>query len=174
VWRKFVAIGDVLAVVAAIFAICGSAWALLVISSVIFGNRTRHAQTAIESRPWRCLGIGVSIVAVFGFMAVVLAAQPNPAFKLFGTTIYLAIFGIAVVGGGGLATLIARKMLPLDSALTPFQALTRGSGILVLAGLFPMLGWFVVGPLSLLISVGAGVHARLARAEAPPVMPEVM
>ena len=168
------AIGDVLAVVAGIFAICGSAWALLVISAVMFGTRTQHAQAAIERYPWRTLGIGILGIVVFGTLSVIMAAQPLPLVKLVGTMMYLTLFAIAVVGGGGIAAMLGRKLQPMDSSLSPFQALTRGSGILVLAGLFPMLGWFVLAPLTLFMSLGAGIQALVAKPVAPPVRHEVM
>lgn len=167
------AIGEVFAVIAAALTICGSAWALLVISSIVFGAKTLGAQTALERKPWQTLTIGLPTVAFFGFLAVILAAQPIPLVKLAGTALYLAILAIAALGGGGLATLIGRKMLPLDSSLSPFQALSRGSGILVLASLFPLLGWFLIAPMVLVMSFGAGVQALVAKPSSPPVMSEV-
>ncbi|MBX7133756.1 MAG: hypothetical protein K1X67_13870 [Fimbriimonadaceae bacterium] len=167
-------IGDVLAVVAGALAICGSAWALLVISAVVFGTRTQHAQGAIERHPWRTLGIGLFGVVVFGTLSVIMAAQPLPLVKLVGTMMYLSLFAVAVVGGGGIAAMIGRRLQPMDSSMSPFQALTRGSGILVLAGLFPMLGWFVLAPLTLFMSLGAGIQALVAKPLAPPIYNEVI
>lgn len=166
------AIGDVLAVVAAGLTIFGSTWALLVASALMFGGRVGAAQRSIEQHPWRCLGLGIALALPLGTLAVALAAQPLPLLKLGGTVLYLMLFAIAMIGGGGLASLIGRRVLTMDPQLTAFQALGRGSGVLVGASLFPLLGWFLLGPAIVLVSLGSGAMSLVARADAPPVARE--
>jgi hypothetical protein len=166
------AIGDVLAVVAAGLAIFGSTWALLVASALMFGGRTTAAQRSIELHPWRCFGIGLLLALPFGTLAVALAAQPLPLLKLVGTCLYLTLFALAALGGGGLASAIGRRCSALDPSLSALQALGRGSGVLVGASLFPLLGWFLLGPAIVLVSLGAGVLSLVARSEAPPIARE--
>lgn len=138
-------------------------------SAVMFSGRAALARQQIERRPWPTLGVGVLTLVLLGTLAAALAAQPLPGLKLLGTMLYMALFSLSVLGGGGVGSLIAQKMLPLDPTLTPFQGLTRGAGILVLAGLFPVLGWFLLGPLVLIVSTGAGVLSLVTKPLSPPI-----
>jgi len=166
------AIGDVLAAVAAGLTIFGSTWALLVAAALMFGGRTATRPRPIGVHPWRCFGFGLLLALPLGTLAVALAAQPLPLLKLVGTCLYLTLFAIAAIGGGGLATAIGRRCLALDPNLSALQALGRGSGVIVGASLFPLLGWFLLGPAIVLVSLGAGTMALLARPEAPPIARE--
>ncbi|MBZ0213988.1 MAG: hypothetical protein K8H99_09330, partial [Nitrospirae bacterium] len=42
---------------------------------------------------------------------------------------------------------------------SPYAALSRGTVVLVVGCLFPLLGWLVFAPILLFVSVGAGVRA---------------
>lgn len=163
-------IGDVLAITAGLAAICASAWALMVGVAVMFSHRTRHACRVVERNGWSTLAIGLPIALVGGFLSVALVGAPNPLAKLIGTAIYLALLSIAVVGAGGLATFVGRKIEPLDPSVSPFKALSRGAAILVLGCLLPLFGWFLFAPALLVMSIGAGVRALVAKPAAPPVM----
>ena len=41
--------------------------------------------------------------------------------------------------------------------MTPFASLTRASALYVLAGFLPIIGWFVLLPAALFLSVGSAV-----------------
>lgn len=163
-------IGDVLAITAGLAAICASAWALMVGIAVMFSHRTRTACRAVERNGWSTLAIGLPITLVGAFLSIVLVNAPNPLAKLVGTVVYLGLIAIAVVGAGGLAAFVGRKIEPLDPSISPFKALARGAAILVLGCLLPIFGWFLFAPILLVMSIGAGVRALVAKPAAPPVM----
>ena len=57
-----------------------------------------------------------------------------------------------------------------DESISSLTALSRGAGLLSLAWLFPVLGWFLVAPCSIVIGLGAGVKA-LRKTRAKSVVP---
>ena len=164
-----VTIGDVFTVVAAILAICVSAWAFMLTTALLFRRRTQIAQGAIESRPWKAFGIGSLILLTIGVASLRMIGDPIPGVKLIGTLLMLGLLSVAAVGGGGLAQLIGERMRPMDPALSAYGAIGRGAAIIVVAGLLPLIGWWVFAPVVLAISLGSGVTALSARERAAEI-----
>jgi hypothetical protein len=158
-----VTIGDVFSVVSLIFAICISAWATLLGTALLFRQRTDLAQRAIENRPWRAFFGGLFVLLIVGTIAIGLISNPVPVIKLSGTILALGLLSIAAIGAGGLCQLIAGRMQPLDPTLSPYRAIGRSAAILVIAGLLPLVGWWVFMPVVLAVSLGAGFSALMAR-----------
>lgn len=158
-----VTIGDVFSVVAAILAICASAWAFMLTTTLLFPQRTGNAHSAIEARPWRAFVVGLSLLLTFGFVSLAMIGNPIPGVKLLGTFLMLGLLSVAALGGGGLAQLIGERMRPMDPSLSAYGAVGRGAAIIVVAGLLPLIGWWVFTPIVLAISLGAGVSALLTR-----------
>lgn len=152
-------IGDVLAVVAGVFAFSGSLWGLLVGVCVLFGERAERAREALEARPLRVLGGGTAVAATAGGIGLILLNQPNGLLKFVGWVLLLGLLAVAALGGGGLALVVRGRLLRMEPHLSPLGALGRGSALLVVAGFVPLLGWFGVAPLATLAALGAGLQA---------------
>lgn len=165
-----ITIGDALAVVGSLFAICISVWSLVMAAAMMFGARAERAELAM-ARPWKCFFLGLVLAASVGVLAMVLLSVPNPAAKLAGTLLLVGLFGLASIGGAGMAMAAARRVRELDPDATPFSALARGSGVLVMSGLVPLLGWFGIAPIALIIGLGAGVQTLSGRVRAVAVEP---
>jgi hypothetical protein len=158
-----VTIGDVFSVIAAILAICGSAWALMLTTALLFRQRTLSSQLSIEGHPWRSFLIGFALLLTVGVVALGMVGNANPGIKLLGTMLTLGLLSVAAIGGGGLAQLIGERLRHLDPSLSPYAAVVRGAGIIVVAGLLPLVGWWVFMPIVLAISLGSGVSSLFAR-----------
>lgn len=61
----------------------------------------------------------------------------------------------ASAGVSGLTTTIGQRLKSLSDAEQPWRATLRGSVVLALTCILPILGWFVVFPTSLIIGTGA-------------------
>ncbi len=156
-------IGDVLAVVAGIGSACVAAWALLLGMALLFNRRANLAQQNFEASPWRVLATG-AVLALLGVGgAIVLLNQPNGILKLVGWALLLATLALAALGAGGLILLLAESVQRAQPGMSHFHALLRGAGLLVAAGLVPLLGWLLVVPLTILVSTGAGWCALRGR-----------
>lgn len=160
-----VTIGDVFSVVSILFGVCLSTWALLLGSTLLFRQRTQTAQETIDRHPWKSFFFGLVILAFAGTISVAMVANPVPGIKLLGTMGVLALLSVAAIGAGGLAQLVGDRIRPMDPTLTPFRAVGRGAMILVVAGLLPLVGWWVFAPIVLAVSLGAGLFALVARPE---------
>ncbi|MFQ3588230.1 MAG: hypothetical protein SNJ74_06595 [Fimbriimonadaceae bacterium] len=168
-------VGDILALVGAIFLVGVSFWSLTLAANFFFGAKAARAREIAESSPWKSAFAGVLMLGVavilFGFSANV----PNALAKLLGFVALLALLMIGVVGAAGLTRLLAARLEPTDPAATEFRTLSRATGLLVVAGFAPFVGWFFVVPAVLAVSLGAGLFAvanRPAKAGAvePPAV----
>ena len=159
--------GDVLAVVAGLIGICVSAWTTLVLFSLFFPGRANQAANSIRrsASGMALRGFGIAFVLIVAIF--VLAKIPLPIAKLAAWTLVLALLSLAALGGSGLALLAADRVQEHEPQLSPYKALTRGAALIVVPGLLPVFGWFLVAPAMLFVGVGAGTKALvLAR---PPV-----
>jgi len=167
-------IGDVFAIVASVIAICVSAWALFMGMALIFQSRSREACRIVQAYPWRSLFIGLASMLTVGAFSIVLLYQPFPLVKFVGWIGVMTLVAIASLGASGIAQMIAGRIQKIETGISGFGALSRGAGILVVSGLVPVFGWFVFGPLALLISIGVGAQALFSTvqdesgATAPP------
>ncbi len=156
-------IGDVLAVIAAVFLI-GATWiATILLTALAFSAKCARARQAIMDAPGACLARGLGVCALFALAAAVMA-HPGPR-GLVSALIWAGLGLLAAVGSAGIATLVGERISSVGSAMTPFAALTRGTLLYVAAGFLPIVGFFLVTPIALLLSVGAAVAAL--RREAP-------
>lgn len=156
---QFITTGSALTVLGALLGICLSVWSLMVGAALICHRRAELASRRIEGRPWRTFFIGIPVAAVLGLLAAALTASPNPLGKLLGLLVYALLVAIAASGAGGLALLVGTRVRESAAGLSDYGALSRGATLIVLACLAPLVGWFVVTPAVLLLSVGAGFLA---------------
>ncbi len=166
--RRFpLTFGDVLGAVALLVGICVSAWTTLVLFSLLFPARAARAASSIRTSAGSMglRGFGIALVVVVAILA--LAQYQLPITKLAITGILLALLSLAALGASGLAMLAADRVLENEPNLSPYAALMRGAALVVVPGLLPVFGWFLVAPAMLFVGIGAGTRAlRLAT---PPV-----
>ena len=160
--------GDVLAVVAGLVGICISAWTTLVLFSLFFPSRANQAANSIRHSASKMALQGFGIVLVMIVAATILFNVHLPIPTLGAWIVVLAMLSLAALGGSGLAMLAADRVQEHEPRLSAYAALMRGAALVVVPGLLPVFGWFLVGPALLFVGVGAGVRAlRLA---SPPVL----
>ena len=156
-------IGDVLAMIAGVTLLCVSLWALLVGGNLLFARRAEIAHARLENAPLRTLATGVAMVTIGGVGGVVFIGQPNGALKLFGWVLLLGLLAIGALGGLGVVRLAGERVRKWELNLSEFAALRHGALLVVVAAVTPLIGWFVVVPLLLLSSLGAGYYALRQR-----------
>ena len=147
--------GDVLGLVAVLLGVCICAWTTLVVFSLLFPARaTRAADVIRDSAPKMALR-GFLIAAVLLIAAIVLSKVQMPLAKLGALTIFLSFLSLAALGCSGLATLVAGRVQEQEPRLSAYAALMRGAALVVVPGLLPVFGWFLVGPAMLFVGIGA-------------------
>lgn len=169
-----VSIGDSFSVVAVLGGICLSAWALILAVALVFPRKADEARSRLTHRPWASFFIGLLGWATLGVLGLALISSPLPPAKLIGWGMVMALLCIAAVGSAGLAIVAAERMKTLSPGVTDYAALSKSAAFLVIAGLVPILGWFLIVPFLIFASTGAGFVALLARerlAESPRFIP---
>ena len=156
-------IGDVLATVSVLVALALSAWALILGCALVFPTRVAISESRMVTRPWKSFGIGAGLLIVFGGIALNISQVQSPIVKLIATSLTIGLLAIAAVGAAGLANLAARRLRAMDPGPSDFQSLKMSAWIVVLSGFVPVLGWFLIGPVALLFSLGAGWQSLTAK-----------
>ncbi len=143
---------------------------LLTSVSLMLPGTTNRAANTLENSIWKCIGLGL-LMLIPMVAGIVLIRVPNPVVKLGGVLILLALSGLAVTGGAGLAHQMGKRVGELSGARTSFGSLVRGCLCFALGALFPFVGWYLIAPIALLSCMGAGVLAirPAAGVQAPPV-----
>ena len=159
-------IGDVFSVVAFLFGMALSAWALLIGSAMIFSEKARISESLVRLAPGRSFVLGLLVLLIIGVVSLALLSVPVPLAKVVGWSGILVALSLATIGSGGLVLLVADRLRSYDARLRPFAALTRAALYITMAGLVPLLGLFVVFPAVLAMGIGTGVQALFMR-EAP-------
>lgn len=120
-------------------------------------NGTRLAYT---TRPGRITITGLLI----GLPLVVLGAAlvngaPHPGLKLLGAGIASLPILLGLVGSAGLSECVGHGLMHGDDAHNPWRRSLRGAVVLALTFLLPVIGWFIVLPLTVFSGFGALVFA---------------
>lgn len=145
---------------------------LMLTTSLVFPGLTARAETRLARTPWKSFFLGG--VGMFGALVPVLILfnLPGSGGQFLGFVALLVLLAVTCVGASGMARALGRR---LDSAesLSPAARVVRGAVALELAAVFPLVGWFLVIPLTLVASLGATMFAVLhwmpkSRNDAPP------
>jgi len=160
-------IGDILAVIAAVLLV-GASWAAMILMiALAFPARVAAAQAKVTAAPGVCLLRGLTVLFAGLVLAAVLSkAAAGPA-RLLAVLVLGGLGVVAALGSAAVVRLLGARIDALGSPLTPFGSLTRASALYVAAGFLPVIGWGVVLPTALLLSLGSGVAVLFGARPAP-------
>lgn len=120
----------------------------------LFPRMVRGAREEYD-RPFRILGVGLLVTAVFVLPALPLMSLPHPVLKMVGMGLASIPVFMGFVGSAGLCQRIGAG-LQEGAPGRGVGALTLKGGILLgLTYLLPFVGWFVLSLGSLITGVGA-------------------
>ncbi len=160
-------LGDVFAVVAILVGIFLTATALILSLALVAPMRASAARRSLARSHGGAITKGLLIGVPLGVLSFAFMVSPNPVVKLVGTAGLMAILLTSMLGSAGLALLMSDRMRELDSTMAPSVAVSRSTFLLVGGSLFPLVGWFFVGPLLIIMGFGAGFDALRAKALVP-------
>jgi Na+/melibiose symporter-like transporter len=148
------AIFFILLIIGVAFPAMLTAWWLL------FPSVVSRAQARVEQTPWRTFGMGIILMIVLTIPIVVLLALPFGPAKFTGWLLLAAALAVSSIGSAGIAAHLGER-LTRQSSISALSGFVRGSVILELAAFFPVLGWFFVWPLLIIMAFGATGFALL-------------
>ncbi len=129
---------------------------------LLFPRAVERAQYRLEATPYRCLFLGLGAAALTIALVSMFSAVPLGVIKLVGAILGFGALAVATVGAAGIASAMAGRLKSLvGDGLTDAAAFVRGAVAFELAAAFPLVGWFVALPVSLVISYGAGIFSLL-------------
>ena len=109
------------------------------------------------------VGIPVTVVAVFIVIGLGKLEGIGQAAGILGFSVLLLF---AEVGVAGIATVIGRRLKsPVDQE-QPWRATLRGGIVLVLSYLLPLVGWFLILPITIISGGGAATRMLFPRKKA--------
>src|SRR5262249_50652464 len=114
-------------------------------------------------------GAPVTVVMIF---AVVVLSQLGGAGKIVAVATVCLYLMVANCGVAGLVTAVGERLSSPGDSLQPWRAAGRGGVGLGLASLVPILGWFVILPVSMTIGCGANLISLLRAFAASPRVAE--
>jgi hypothetical protein len=154
--------GEVMAFVSIIVGLA-IAWPCLVIwFALAFPEPVKRSRERLEEAPWRSFGVGLLLLIPVLIGIRVVTDAPGGA-KLAGWVVLAPLFLTSTLGGAGLVQLIGDRVQKASAPISPLAALVRGALMTWGAGLFPVVGWFFFGPVTTIVSLGAGTLGLFAR-----------
>lgn len=148
-------IGDVLAMIAAIVTTAAAWGAMILLAALLFPAKSIAAEQCLTTRPWACLFRGMAVVAILTIVALVVVNNGFGPFRLIAGTIAGLAGLLSAIGSAGVVRLIASR--DTETTVLNHKTMLRATTIYILSGLLPIIGWLLVTPVFLLISVGAGM-----------------
>lgn len=149
--------------------------ALFAALMLILPGPIRQAHANLEEHPWRSIFLGVlnsTGVAIVVALGITLMNNSSRLQSIIMPLLFLVVMVVAIPTVIGLCAMIILVGNRLGEARKPLWTYLRGGGLLLLACVVPVIGWFVFMPLVLWGSMGSviGTLVRPKGAEAPKVM----
>lgn len=137
--------------------------ATLVLLPFLIPVRVQRTRQVIQAMPGRSFVIGL-VNAIFFLLLAVIMLQGGELARLLGGFILLALASLAGIGLAGVVLLLQERIYPEAGKLVSgLQPTLKTAVLLVLAGALPLIGWLVLTPILLMISLGASLMVLVRR-----------
>lgn len=165
---------DVYAVFGTLLALSIAFPGMLTAWRLLFPEKVAAAQRRVAATPWKTIFIGVASLIVVLIPLFVLFAVPVPFSRFLGALSIFSLLGFAAIGAAGIAAHMGEQLqiIAKNDSTSEVGAFIRGAVALELAAAFPLIGWFVVIPITLITSMGAAVSALFGWEAKPKVISE--
>jgi len=140
--------------------------ALLAAVALLIPGPVGRSRQALQAAPWRAFWLG--LVNLVFFLALVLAlvkvaqAVVPPVAAVLGLLALLILGSLLLVTLLGLTGLVALLRERMGAGRSPLAGQVWAAVLLLLAGLTPVVGWWVFTPVTVIIALGAGVITLVA------------
>jgi hypothetical protein len=133
---------------------------------LLFPSTVERARLRLERTPWQSFWFGGILTAAFVIPVIILLALPFGLAKFLGWATVAVVLTLSSLGAAGIAAKMSERIAQISTA-SPFSAFLRGAIALELAVFFPVLGWFIIFPLTIVTSIGATGFALLCWSPRP-------
>jgi hypothetical protein len=153
--------GDVLAVIAGVLAITLTAWATILAASLLLEVQVTRGQEVLQKGMIKPLLSGLFLLVTFGGIGIALLNAPAPFLKVLGMGAWGFVLVLGAVGAASLSRYLATRMRMQHPGLEEFNAVSRSALLIIGSSWLPLVGWFLVMPALLSVSIGAGWRAMV-------------
>jgi hypothetical protein len=137
---------------------------------LLFPATVQRAQARLDQTPWRCFWLGGILFAVLIIPTAVLLSLPFDPAKFFGWALIVLTLAVSSLGAAGIAAKMGQPLANKMNA-NPAAGFWLGAVTLELAVIFPVIGWFLIFPLTTVTALGATGFALLRWAPKPALAP---
>lgn len=127
---------------------------------LLFPATVERAQTRLDQTPWQCFWFGGILAAAAVIPIVILLILPFGPAQFLGWALMVIVLAVSSLGSAGIAAKMGNRLVETSHA-SPAAAFVRGAIALELAVFFPLLGWLLVFPLTIVTALGATGFALL-------------
>lgn len=127
---------------------------------LLFPATVERAQTRLDQTPWQCFWFGGILTAAAVIPIVILLILPFGPAQFLGWALMVIVLAVSSLGSAGIAAKMGNRLVETSHA-SPAAAFVRGAIALELAVFFPLLGWLLVFPLTIVTALGATGFALL-------------
>ncbi len=152
---------DVAAVFGTLLALGIAFPGLMLTLTLIFPALTGRAETRLTRTPWKSIFLGAAALTFTLIPILALLNLPDSGAQFLGFVGIILLFAVAGIGAAGLANALGSRLDTGETPLSPVAKTVRGAIALELAAAFPLVGWFLVIPATLIASLGAAIFALL-------------
>lgn len=160
-------VADVLAITFTFIGFFITLAAVWLLFGAFWPNVVGRAHERCQKNPYKTFLIGLLVAAVLIAGIAGLAAVAPPLSLVFSA---FAI-GYSLLGLSGLARFVGTRLPSSIDTTSPWRVHLRGSIVLELTFLFPILGWVMIFPMALILGCGAATLAIFSRRSAPVATP---
>lgn len=147
-------IGDYIGVVSAIIGMAVSYPAFLLLLNIGFGNLTSDATERLQVGLIWPFFVGMGVAFGGGFAVIALLSTGGPL-QLIGVLLLIALLFFASIGIAAVARRVGQRISQLNEREnSTFYQILVGAITLTLALGFPLVGWFVLIPLTNMLGMG--------------------
>lgn len=134
----------------------------------LFRRVVERASVVYEANPYKVAVLG-AVVGVPLFVASLGLLNSAAGLKLLGAILMSGLLLVGMLGSAGLARLVGARLASATDSAYPWRRVLRGGIVLSITFVLPIVGWFVVLPLTLASGVGAVILSRAGRRVPAPV-----
>jgi hypothetical protein len=129
---------------------------------LLFPETVERARVRVHITPWRCFWFGVGTTLAVSLPISILLALPVGAAKIIGAVLLFLTLTTASLGTAGITAEMSERLEShLNGRTSSAGRYLRAGVALELAAAFPIIGWFIVIPVTLMTSMGAAVFSLL-------------
>lgn len=121
----------------------------------------RHSVNAASKSLFKSFWLGLILTALAVAIVVALGKLPGSAGQILGVVSFSILFLIAQIGVASLATLVGQRLPSPADESRPWKSTQRGGTVLVISFLFPLVGWFLLLPGSIVVGLGTVVRGAI-------------